>query len=330
MIPRIKKLHEYFDRSYLINLDSRQDRLLDSTRECNKYGIKFERFRACDGHKELSDIISAESIDMLPRHWNKGNAGLCVSTISILKQCQQDNLNSVLIMEDDIQFNPEIYDILDDAMTQIPEDWESIFFGLTDFSSVPISKNVNLIQSAYSAHCFALRRKVFQFIIDLLSTMSCPNDVAYDRNLFPRGKSYVIKPHLAWQRPSVSNITGRFSYQRLIIPDKYKNHIDTDNMAKSNIPNLIDIIMEGEEQVVILERKVFQLTQKLNRMEQRLRESDALLSDTRNSYGKIYNIYSWRLAKGVHQIINNLFPMGSRRRIFIRQIWIKLQQLQKK
>ena len=122
-----KKFHEYFDKTYLINLDSRKDRLEESISECNKYNIIFERFKACDGQKEILDIISAEAIGQLPRHWNKGSAGLCVSTVKILKQCQKDNINTVLIMEDDIHFNPQIYNILDDAIKQVPEQWESIF-----------------------------------------------------------------------------------------------------------------------------------------------------------------------------------------------------------
>ncbi|MGD0856549.1 MAG: glycosyltransferase family 25 protein, partial [Dehalococcoidia bacterium] len=255
----IKKLHEYFDRTYLINLDSRKDRLEESLIECNKYGIKFERFRACDGQQEMGDITPAEASGMLPRHWNKGSAGLCVSTITILKQCQKDKLDTVLIMEDDVHFNPKIYDILDDAMKQVPEQWESIFFGLNDFESISVSKNVNLIKSGYAAHCFALKKDVFQFIIESLSAMNNPSDVVYDKYLFPRNRSYVIKPHLAWQRFSQSNITGRYAYAKHLIPDEYKGSINTENIDEFKISDLVHIIADGEMQVSDLERQVYQL-----------------------------------------------------------------------
>lgn len=85
----IKKLHEYFDRAYLINLDSRRDRLEESILECNKYGIIFARFKACDGQRELGDIISAESIGIHPRGWNKGAAGICMSLARLLNNAKE-------------------------------------------------------------------------------------------------------------------------------------------------------------------------------------------------------------------------------------------------
>jgi|GEM_PF-828221 GR25 family glycosyltransferase involved in LPS biosynthesis len=205
------KLHEYFDKTYLINLDSRPDRLEESKAECTKYGITFERFRACNGQEEISILkpSATGNIDW-GWGWNRGAAGMCLSLIKLLEKCQLDRVDSVLIMEDDVQFNPRLNNILDETMKQIPKSWESIFFGLWEFKSDQVSKNVFLIKEGLCLHCHALKKNVFQFIIDILSTLDDPADHKYNKYLFPRAKSFVIKPFLAWQRPSLSTIRGQY------------------------------------------------------------------------------------------------------------------------
>jgi GR25 family glycosyltransferase involved in LPS biosynthesis len=349
------KLHEYFDRTYLINLDSRTDRLAQSTAECGKYDILFERFQACDGSAEIDNIRPSATSEN-QTSWNKGSAGLCVSTIKILEQCQKDNLDSVLIMEDDVEFNPQINNILDQTMSQIPDHWESIFFGLSFAQTVQITENIGMIKSGWSAHCFAINRTVFQYIIELLSSMDDPADIKYSRYLFPRGKSYVVKPFLAWQRPSLSNIRGYRSNLAFLRPpetlepeeireictevcvledrlSKYKKTGDPQNSEKLSLPKITELCWKAhnlEDKLVKYENceklpsfdslspsEIRKICFKVSLLEEKLKEAEDKLERLKAENCE----FPFREAKNIQSFINNKMPSGSKRRSFAKNIY---------
>jgi hypothetical protein len=198
-------------------------------------------------------------------------------------------------MEDDIEFNPRINDVLDKAMKQIPDYWESIFFGLSSFQTVPVTKNIHLIKSGWSAHCFALNKVVFQYIIEILSSLDDPADIKYCMYLFPRGKSYVIKPFLAWQRPSLSNIRGSYSNHEYLKPPE--------TLKLEEITELCTKVHVFEDNISLLEDNISLLEDKLKKMEGELRE------------------FPLREAKNIHSFINNKIPVGSKRRSLARLIY---------
>jgi hypothetical protein len=148
--------------------------------------------------------------------------------------------------------------------------------------------------------------------------------VALNKFLFPRNKSYVIKPHLAWQRFSQSNITGRYAYSESIIPDEYKQPITTENTTDSTNSNLINIIMEGETRISELDREVYLLKQSLA-------ATNSGLSCTRNMLDEINNSMTWRIARRFHKLIDTILPLGTKRRQLVKRIffWFTRQPIAK-
>jgi hypothetical protein len=174
----------------------------------NKHNIEFERISAIDGNT-LLDIVSAESIGEIPQYWNKNAAGMCLSLVKVLTDAKLKKLDSILILEDDIDF--ESFDILEHSMNEVPYNWESLFFGLNKRGLNDYSDHWYTIKSGYALHCHAVRHTVYDLLIDKLMVLNNPADKVYDIHLFPRGASYLHFPTLAWQRPSYSSITNQFA-----------------------------------------------------------------------------------------------------------------------
>ena len=343
------KLHEYFDKTYLINLDLRPDRLEESKVECSKYDITFERFRACNGQEEIGTL---KPVVTGHEHyaWNKHAAGVCLSLIKLLEKCQRDKVDSVLIMEDDIQFNPQLNNILDEAIKQVPESWESIFFGLWEFASEKVSNNVYLIKDGLCLHCHALRKSVFQFMIDILSALDDPADSKYNMYLFPRGKSFVIKPFLAWQRSSFSTIRGQYLDSRFTKPPESltveeikelcaKLYVFEEHLSKHvrgiDLPFSVKLRPQKIKELCI---KVFLLEEQLGKCEDYSNEPNLnylnssviqeictrmfLLEDQMSKLEEQLGRLPMRMAQNLQKFIDHMLPTGSKRRNFVERIYL--------
>ena len=197
-------LHKYFSKTYLINLDRREDRLKAAKEECDKIGLTYDRFSAVDGN-QLSTKISRPT-----QYWNQGALGILISNLKIILDAKKNNYESILILEDDIEFNINTNSIVESNFTDIPDDWETIFFGSNNFKkSIPITENIHKITGAYALHCYAIKNTIYDLLIDLLSKPFQPVDVYIANNIHSRGKSYCFRPPVAYQKESFSDILNR-------------------------------------------------------------------------------------------------------------------------
>lgn len=210
-------LHKYFDKTFLINLDRRQDRLNASKRRCDAIGLEFERFPACDGAKENLTIPSAKEVNQPDCYWNLSAAGLVVTLRRIYEYAKSQNYDSILILEDDVEFHPQINQNVEKWMSEVPNDWETLYFGANHARPFThITPNVALLGGAYTTHCHAARSTIFDMMIEKLSKMSGPVDVIYANEIHSRGKSYCFRPHLVYQAEDYSDIVkGRVNYDFL-------------------------------------------------------------------------------------------------------------------
>ena len=115
---------KYFDKTYLINLDRREDRLKTSLLEFEKIDSTFTRFPAIDGKNIDLEIIETDNL-----RWNKSAYALTLTTIEILKEAIDNDYNNILIFEDDIEFH-SCFDILFDSyMSSVPNKYDFLFLG---------------------------------------------------------------------------------------------------------------------------------------------------------------------------------------------------------
>ena len=205
----MKKLNEYFDKIYCINLDRRPDRWEECSIIFKSMGLEVERFSACDG----------QVIDTGYGKVYNGELGGTISHTRMLRRIKKDGFDKVLVLEDDIEFCENFYDIFQNSIKELPEDWDIFFFGgnhTGGFSK--ISEHIGRVYRTLSLHSYGIRQKsvdtLYENMIRFIGHTLCnteqltPSVAAdfYMAKLQPHLNCYSIFPNLTWQRESFSDL----------------------------------------------------------------------------------------------------------------------------
>lgn len=193
--------NKYFDKTYCINLDRRPDRFERFTTESQKFGIKnVERFSAIDGASIFSD-----GIPLL-----KGEIGILLSHLNIIKKAKVEGFKNVLILEDDVLFTDEIKNI-DEYMSKVPSDWDFIYFGGNhNYGPKPtlINDKVLKLNFTVALQCVAINHTMFEIIEAILPNMKKQVDTYY-AELHSRFNAYGFHPSIAKQVAGFSDIQNK-------------------------------------------------------------------------------------------------------------------------
>lgn len=221
---RILSLYDFFDRVVVVNLDRRTDRLDRLHRHLAEIGWPFrypERFRAIDGRSVKP-----------PAWWRVGAGawGCHQSHVQIIEQALMDDLDSILILEDDVFFEPGLREKLGKFLNAVPDDWQQIYLGgqhLFQRRQPPVKVNEQVIRpfNVNRTHAFALHRRgmpiVYRWLTDYVKHSEHPRHHVDHRlgALHATGNIKVYAPHrwLAGQFESHSNIKGR------VMPSRFWN-----------------------------------------------------------------------------------------------------------
>ncbi|KAM4552673.1 procollagen galactosyltransferase 2-like [Odontesthes bonariensis] len=129
-----------FDEIFLINLKRRSDRRDRMLSSLAVLGINATLVEAVDGKALNSSQLRAMGIDMLPgykdpysdRVLTRGEIGCFLSHFNIWKQVVQQGLQQVLVLEDDVRFEPRFYSRMTTIMGNVLRvrlDWDLIYVG---------------------------------------------------------------------------------------------------------------------------------------------------------------------------------------------------------
>lgn len=112
---------EYFDQIYIINLASRQDRLMEMQAEFHRVGIDFN-------HRKIRvfTAIKPESHEGWP---TAGTKGCYLSHLGVLKDAKNHNYERILILEDDVSFTQYFDILMRETITQLKNHPWNIFYG---------------------------------------------------------------------------------------------------------------------------------------------------------------------------------------------------------
>lgn len=197
-------LNEYFDNTYVINLDKRGDRLEECNKAFDSIGATFERVSAVDGSK--LDIV-VDNPDN--QRWNKGAYALTLTTIKVLEDAIEKGYESVLIMEDDIGFHPLFDIIAEDTLKRMPDKYDLAFLGYTHTRRpVPHNGNWKKMIAAYSCHAYAVNRHIMKFYLSLLKKLNAPIDFHTNKIIGGRLNSFSTNDKLVHQVDGFSDIAG--------------------------------------------------------------------------------------------------------------------------
>ena len=103
-----------FDEIFMVNLERRQDRHDRMKYNFDNLGIDYELVPAVDGRKMDETLLAEKGITMLPqfsepfhgRALTYGEIGCFLSHYQLWQRMVEENLETVLIFEDDIKFEP--------------------------------------------------------------------------------------------------------------------------------------------------------------------------------------------------------------------------------
>ena len=200
-------LNKFFDAIFCLNLERRPDRKLQAEAEFKKHNINVEFVTGIDG-KLLPDP-EAISKDQLPV--SPGDIGCTLSHLKIVQLAKERGLKQILILEDDVEFAENFNTVFPDYFSQVPEDWDFLYFGGNHSSGglqlLSNDSNVARIFYTYTTHAYAIRESVFDAMIEVLQQKE-KVDINIG-SLHSKFNSYCFRPHLAFQRESFSDILDK-------------------------------------------------------------------------------------------------------------------------
>jgi glycosyl transferase family 25 len=207
------KITEFFNKTFCINLERRPDRWDECLSEFDKHGItNVDRFIAVDG-KNLTQSLSGF---MTP-----SRMALVQTNIQIIEEAIKNDYDSILILEDDVEFDPQVVE-MDSYFDLLPDDWDMLYFGgnhNTHVGSPPpniINEKVCKLHNTYSTHCVAINKRAFQKVLDRIKKCDNALDVIYVE-LQKQLNVYSFYPVIATQRVSFSDIENRMTDYKWLI-----------------------------------------------------------------------------------------------------------------
>lgn len=171
----------------VLNLDSRPDRLAQVTKELESQNIQFERFSAIPhsvGYKGYNASIKA-----IFNGWN--------------------DVDNLLLIEDDCYFEQGFdQSVLDD----LPEDYDGFWLGsnLQSIHDKRYSDNLSILENGWNTHATLFSAKFRSWCLE-----HWDGELVFDEwvrvHALPVRKCFVLRPMIAFQRPSESDIIGGYA-----------------------------------------------------------------------------------------------------------------------
>lgn len=215
-------LYDFFERVFIINLDRRPDRMDEFQRHMAAAGWPFKnpiRFRAVDGAAVKP-----------PTWWHAGRGawGCHQSHVRLIEQALQDGIQSMLVLEDDVFFEPDFRHRCIEFLAEVPDDWQQVYLGgqhLFQRRNPPaqVSPHVLRPYNINRTHAYGLHQRgleaVYRWLTNYPEHAKNPSHHVDHRlgELHATGTFKVYAP-VRWpagQRESQSNIWGKVTPSRL-------------------------------------------------------------------------------------------------------------------
>ncbi|PHS02288.1 MAG: glycosyl transferase family 25 [Blastopirellula sp.] len=210
-------LEKYFERVYCVNLDRRPDRW-----EAFQAGVpkdwpfvKIKRVSAVDGERCTP-----------PSWWKQGKGAWgCYKThLGLIEKCLNENVNSVLLLEDDATFPDSFLEDVAQYLKHVPYHWGMLYLGgqhLQADQGQPKKFNDWVYQpfNVNRTHAWALHGRCMKKTYQYLSNMEKENHTHIDHYLgrmHQKREDQIFTPKhwLVGQAEGDSNIAGRHFEER--------------------------------------------------------------------------------------------------------------------
>lgn len=225
----------YFDHVYYINLDRRTDRRDHMNEQLDRHGLEATRISALDG----KTIPWKPEYGVLSNYWNNSAFAYCLSYRLVIIDAIQNKYENILIMDDDCFLQDNVWDILDKAWTELPEDWHMLYLAANHGNPIPTSMpteadrlgdHIYRLKGSIGSHAIIINNICFKTILNYLISPYAPLDMFFSmyQKFFP---CFITYPGLATQMAGYSDIIDKdINYTKDWGMD-YINHISSRNCA---------------------------------------------------------------------------------------------------
>jgi GR25 family glycosyltransferase involved in LPS biosynthesis len=194
-------VNEVFPHKACINLD----RDLDS----------WARLQATLTRHDIRGVRRVSAVDgsrlELPATWrhSAGAYGCLLSHLQVVRDARRRGLPSLLILEDDVVFDPSFGRKFPVFARDLPADWDMVFLGaLHREDPAPVAGSLVRIRKAYSTYAYALSRSIFDAFI--AANEASPDQVDVNNGALQSNHNcYGFMPNLAWVESRYSRVQDR-------------------------------------------------------------------------------------------------------------------------
>jgi len=213
----VTTLADLFTKTYAINLPERVDR-----RKALMSELDSQKFRPQTRRLQLFPGIRPETSAGFP---NRGVRGCYLSHLGVLQQALKEQLDSVLVLEDDVTFAPLFRERTGMIERELREQsWGFVYLGhQLAVTPTPGRCLLPFVGDILTAHCYGVHGSVLPELVRFLETvterppghpdggpMFPDGALSFFRAKHPEIVTLVAAPSMAQQRSSRSDLTPRW------------------------------------------------------------------------------------------------------------------------
>jgi GR25 family glycosyltransferase involved in LPS biosynthesis len=181
---------------YVINLERRTDRLTSIN-----LPFEYNVFKATDGKETYPDH----------KVKHQGFLGCLDSHRRLFQMAKDNNIETLLVMEDDIEVDQNFNDKLQVVLSELPEDWDLLYLGGWNVGEKEkYSQHLDRATKVYTTHAFIVRGKFFDTLLEGINSRDWKVDVLISE-ILPKGNCFICDPTIAWQKEGFSDIENKIT-----------------------------------------------------------------------------------------------------------------------
>lgn len=189
------------DKTYLINLPARTDRMRIAKQQFERAGITdYTIFPAIDARRlKLTGTTEA----------NQGLIGCFMSHYFILHEAILNKYKRITVFEDDVLLVQDFKNKYETAMAQIPDKWQLLYLGYyerTGAAKIKVSENITIPKNTWGTHAYMVQNDGIKIIYDNLQTIRSHIDVQISEDIVQKMYTYCISPAICHQSGIKSDI----------------------------------------------------------------------------------------------------------------------------